>query len=290
MNSTRVRTRRGFTMITVLWLIAIGSIVALAAALTGRTAFGAERNRIESERAYWNALGCAHRVQDAVDRALDEATTISEREASWRTLDREVAGAPIDTACIVSLEAAGSRLDLSSATEPMIAALLRAIGEPDESAAAMAGAVIERRLSLPANRPIADVRELWSLRGFEETARFDSVLAIDPGRVSLATAPVPVLMSVPGITRETASLIVARAEAGDPVRDVASLAGQLSQASADTLMASYPQVVRLTTPDPDAWMLTVRAGHGLPASFVELRWRLARSARRCVVISTRSVL
>jgi hypothetical protein len=72
------------------------------------------------------------------------------------------------------------------------------------------------------------------------------------------------------------------------VSDLLSIAGQLSHESADSLMAGYQDIARLTTANPDAWLLTVRAETGYPAVSVTLTRRLARSGRHAVVVGTRS--
>jgi type II secretory pathway component PulK len=138
----------------------------------------------------------------------------------------------------------------------------------------------------PRNAALADIRELTRVRGFEDISAFDSVLTTEPGRVSLATASVSVLMAVPGITRETAEKVVALRDAGTPIRDPALLAGMISRTSADSLMARFPDIVRSTTPDPDAWNLTVHARSGFPAVTVALCWRLIRLGKRSVVVRT----
>ena len=103
---------------------------------------------------------------------------------------------------------------------------------------------------LPRNGPLADIRELARVRGFENLPPFEAVLTAEPGRVSLATAPATVLLAVPGFTRETADRIVALQDAGTPVTDVTSLLGLVSRASADSMLAHFPEIARVTTPDP----------------------------------------
>jgi general secretion pathway protein K len=298
-------------MITMLWVMTVGSVVALAGAVAGRTTVSAARNRVQAERAIWTALGCARRAQAFVDGLLNGATTLEEGAVTWRTLDRRAE--PIVRAstpqCGVRFEAAGARLDVNAASDDMIVSALRALGESDGAAAAMADALADWRDSDDVERPagaergwyagasratprnafLADVRELALVRGFESMSRFDSVFTTEPGRISLAQAPVTVLMAIPGFTRETADAVVAMAEAGTPVRDVAAIVGRVSTQSADALMARYPEVVRLTTPDPDAWLLSAHVSNGLPPKMVELRWRLVRAGRRCLIVSSRTV-
>jgi len=305
------RTRRGFAMITTLWVMTVAGVLATAAALVGRNTVNATRNRVQLERASWLASGCAARAQAAIDARLASASTFEVASDMWRSLGREaipvalLPGAP----CSISLEAAGSRLDVNGASDEMIANLLTALDYGGD-VASLVDAVADWRDSddvarplgaerdwyvsaqrdVPRNGPLADMRELARVRGFENVAMFDSVLTVEPGRVSLATASATVLLSVPGFTRETAERVVAMRDAGTPVSDLISILGTLSRASADTLLAHYADVARFTTTIPDAWILTVRAESGFPPSVVTLTWRLVRSGKRARVTHTRSDL
>lgn len=308
MSSSR---RRGFAMITILWVMTVAGVMATAAALVGRNAVNATRNRVQLERAFWIASGCAARAQAAIDARLAASTTYEAAADTWRILDRAVLPVPLPSpnACRITLEAAGSRLDINAASDEMIANLLREMGHGDD-APSLVDALADWRDSddvarpfgaerdwyaaahrhLPRDGPLADIRELARVRGFENVGMLDSVFTVESGRVSLATASVTVLLSVPGFTRETAETIVAMRDAGAPVRDVISLLGGLSRASADALLARYADVVRATTADPDAWLLTVRAENGLPPNVVTLARRLVRSGTRVHVAQTKSHL
>lgn len=305
-------SRRGFTMITVLWIMTVASIVGLAGTLAGRTTVSAARNRVQSERALWFALGCARRTQAEIDRLLTSASTFDEDVLIWRTLNRRIAVTPGSPAwpCEIRLEPAGSRVDLNAATPEMIVALLRALGESDAHASEMADALIDWRdtndvalaagaewawyeramRATPRNGPLADIKELALVRGFESLARFAPVFTVEPGRISLSHASADVLSAVPGFTRETAELIASLAEAGTPVAEPSSVVGLLSAQSAAELMARYPEIVRATTADPDAWLLEVRANNGQPVTTVVLQWRLIRTGRRCSVVRSRTLL
>jgi type II secretory pathway component PulK len=74
--------RRGFAMITTLWVMTVASVIALAGALTGRSAVNATRHRTQLERGFWIASGCASRIRAAIDNALAESETF---EAAGRT-------------------------------------------------------------------------------------------------------------------------------------------------------------------------------------------------------------
>lgn len=301
--------RRGFTMITTLWVMTVASIVALAGALAGRTAVSAARNRVQGERALWTALGCARETQSRIDDALGN-TTLDEGATIWRALDRRALSGFVNPNCRVRLEAAGARMDINAATPAMIIAVLRAVGETEADAAQMADAVADWRdtdqvvsplgaerdwytnasRAAPRNGPFADIRELELVRGFERLSRFEPYFSTEPGRISLGHASVEVLSAVPGFTAETAQLIAQLALVGTPVTDAAAIAGRVSAHSTSEIMAHYPEIVRSTTGDPDAWILEVRAWNGNPRTTVAVVWRLIRTGRRCSVVSSRTYL
>jgi general secretion pathway protein K len=296
-------------MLTTLWVMSIASVIAMAAALVARDAVAEGSARVELERARWMALACEHRAEAAIDVILHDAGSFDDGRLAWRTLERRVLASPLIAGCDVNLEAAGTRIDINNASNEMIANLLIAIGLGDR-APAMSDALDDWRdadddpLPLgaerawyetkgrlaPRNGPLADLRELRRVRGFEDVAGLDTVLTVEAGRVSLATAPVSVLMAVPGVTRETADQIVAMQAAGTPLNDLLSVTGMISRTSAEDLAARFPDAVRLTTPDPDAWLVRVRVSRGLPAVRVQLEWRVIRTGRRCVVATTKSLL
>lgn len=301
--------RRGFVMLTILWIITIAAIVATGAALVGRHAVIEGAARVALERGRWEALGCERRVVAAIDVALGSAPTLDDATKLWRIIPSAVLGSPLVARCDVSLEAAGTRLDVNDASEEMIVNLLDAMGlEADAPQLADAledwidtdddvrpsGAEhgwyeIAGRI-VPRNGPVADVREIRRIRGFDAIRGLDSVIATEPGRISLATAPVSVLMAVPGITRETAEQIVAMRQLGTPLSDLREVLGSISRASAAALESRYADAERATTPDPDAWVVRVRAAHGTPRVAVTLDWRLIRTGRRCLVVATRSAI
>ena len=299
-------------MITILWVMVIASVVGLAGVLAGRTSVSAARNRVQSERALWTALGCARRAQSDIDDLLRQGTSIDEHALIWRTLERRLRILPLSSMqpCDVRLEAAGTKLDVNTASEDMVTSLLYGLGVSNGVAAEMAAALADWRdadsverpngaehhwyaraiRATPRNGPLADVKELALVRGFDQLSLRDAVFTAEPGRISLAHASVEVLLAVPGFTREAADLIASLASAGTPVRDASVVIGHLTPQSAAALMQNYPKIVRVTTGDPDAWLLEVRVSNGEPATTVTLRWRLIRAGRHCVVVHSRTVL
>lgn len=278
--------RDGFVMLTVLWVLAVAAMIVMTTVVAGRTSVDATRNRVQLERARWAAVGCARRAQAAIDSVLRDANTDDDDVRAWRILDRGVLASPLVRDCDLTIEAAGTRLNLNAATDEMIVDLLRAVGYGDE-AQEMVSALSDSRP--PRAGPLPDLRALTLVPGFDDLGRLEPFVSVEPGRVSLATAPIPVLMSVPGFTRELAERIVVLRDMGTPISDLASTVDDLSDMAAAALAASYPDALRMTTPDPDAWLIRARARRGLPPMEVVLQWRIIRQSRRTVVVQTRDV-
>src|SRR6185503_7992595 len=190
---------------------------------------------------------------------------------SWRVLHRLIA--VFGDSCEVKLEAAGSRLDVNEASEAQLNALFRAASPAD--ADALAAALLDWRdadelprasgaefewydaagRARPRDAPFADAREILWVRGFE-SGTFDSLLTVGPARLSLNTAPLPVLRSVPGLSEEILLRIAEQRANGQQIADVLALAAGVSPEAERDLVANYREIVRLTTVDPDAWLLT----------------------------------
>jgi hypothetical protein len=273
--------RRGFTMLTVLWLLAVASSIAVGATTIGRTAVDTGRNRIHLDRAHWLALGCARRIQAAADAALSGASSPSEGTRIWAALPANVGVAANE--CDVTWEAAGTRLDLNSANEEMLVRLFAnaGVGAPDAAQSARAVRVWKE------GADFSDGRELSRVPGYINSPGIDSLVSADPGRVFLGSANSLVLSAVPGITREAAEVIAQRARDGQPVADLADVLPLLSAAARDSLIARFPDATRATTNIPDGWLLHVSAAAGVPRSTATIRWRLMRNGERVVVTQSR---
>ncbi|MEO7082997.1 MAG: helix-hairpin-helix domain-containing protein [Gemmatimonadaceae bacterium] len=296
--------RRGFAMITVLWVMMIATIVATTGALAGRNAVNGARNRTELRRAFWIANECASHIRAAIDDSLAAALAPEAAAETWRLLGRQALASTPDE-CDANLDAAGTRLDVNTTSDTVLTALFRELGYGERSTAMVdaledwkdsddvarpQGAEREwyrsERRELPRNGPIASLRELTLVRGFEDLSTLDTVVSTEPGRVSLATASATVLSAVPGLTRETADRIAEMRDAGTPVRSVLDVLPMVSRSSADLISAHYPEIARLTTPDPDAWTLSVSASSGYPPNRATIEWRLVRIEKRAVITRT----
>lgn len=296
-------TPRGFALLTVMWVLVATAAVTTVAVTGGRAHFNAARNRITSERAHWRADDCLQRARFAIDTLLKADPHPAAPTIVWQTLDAGMTSMeylfPAD--CSISLEAAGTRLDINAATSEQLSALL-AMAAPAGTSEAVVQALLDWRDTddvlrangaehpwyEAANRPpprngaLASLEELQWVRGWEASAQLAGLLTVEPGRISLATAAPTVLMTVPGITDEAAEALLQRRLAGRPVREIIEILPALSRTAADTLLAAFQSIVALTVAEPDAWIVTSRVVLGEPAITTISEIRLVREDRRAV--------
>jgi type II secretory pathway component PulK len=299
---------RGFALMTMLWLIISAGALTAIVTFTGRDAFRAARNRVNGERSLWIAEGCLSLAHGAIDELLlSVASSPALGSRVWRALDTAVAVNPLlrGSDCGVTLQAAGTRVDVNGNEElirgalssisgasvvPLLDALLdwRDADSVPRPLGAEAFWYATQSRYHPRNDSVTNVRELTRIRGFEQINDLTNTFGVEPGRVSIANAPSQVLAAVPGFTPETVALILDWRSRGWQVNDLLALQGSLSTASSDSLLARFPEISRLTTLEPDAWILLSIGTAGTPAdsSFVELR--LVRTQNRAVIVRRRS--
>jgi hypothetical protein len=80
--------RRGFVLLTVLWVTVAIAALGVAATLAVRDAVSTSRNRVSLARAAWGAEGCLAGVTAASNDALIAA---GESNTAWANLDRVLA-------------------------------------------------------------------------------------------------------------------------------------------------------------------------------------------------------
>jgi type II secretory pathway component PulK len=303
------RARTGFVMLTVLWVLAAASTVALALALEGRDGVNASRNRVNAERAWARANDCLSRARLAADAVLAANPDPGANAAAWRSLGALVAesGMPMGADCTAEFEAAGTRLNINTADSAQCAAVLRASGfggtsdamtaalldwrDDDDSARAL-GAESDWYVAAgrfpPRNGPLADVRELARVRGFEDAAGLDSVFTTEPGRIAINSAGAVVLAAVPGFSDEVIARVLELRARGTPVTDILSLAGMLSTPASEAIIAQYKEFASAATVDPDAWIVTASGTAGFPAVHSSIQVRLVHASTRMVVVRQRT--
>ena len=247
---------------------------------------------------------------------LDLPSRIPARNArglsGWSALDASVPSAPIVAGahCDVRLQAVGARIDVNSADAEMIGVVLRRLGVADAQRDSMLDALLDWRDAdddprprgaerqwyaangrfAPRNGPFADVREIARVRGFEKLQGLDSMLSVEPGRVSLVHAPLSVLSVLPGIDEEALNRIAEQRTRGVATGDLTEIMAQLSPASRQGMLARYADLVHAATSEPDAWILDARATAGSPAITVDIEVRLVRAGDRAAIVRRRTWL
>jgi general secretion pathway protein K len=301
------RPRAGFALGAVLWVLTVATVLGGAAALQGRSAFDASRNRVNAERAYWLAEGCVAEMREAIDRALATSTPSALSE-TWRTLDATISTpAPAPVGCQVRLRSVGSAIDVNGASDGL---LRKYFGNnlPAASADALTDALLDwrdaddsvrvngaerawytaNRLPAPRNDSLASIQELSLVRGFEERPDLAEYLTVEPSRVCLTTAPAPVLAALPGFTDDAVQQVLADRAAGVRFGDLNVLRSRVPQAAAESLLVHFQELAIMTTVDPEGWILTVTATYGLPAIAATTELRLDRYADRAIVLRRRT--
>jgi type II secretory pathway component PulK len=301
-------SRPGFALLTVLWIMAAAATVALALETTARAAVSATTNRVALERAFWRAADCLERMRDAIDGALAQGAREEGVLRIWRGLDAFATHSvtPRPTDCDATLYAAGSRLDVNGASDAQLGALLRSlpVSDPDRFAdrvldwrdpdddtrpwGAERGFYFALGLPEPSNGAFHDIREVAKLAdGTLPLMDLTAILSVERGRISLNHAPAPVLLVVPGFSHEVVDRILLERESGRAIEDLPSVAARVSPQAADSLMAHYPEVVALTTTEPDAWILEIRGWSGSPPQAVHLDARVVLDGARATVVRRR---
>jgi general secretion pathway protein K len=306
-------------LLAVLWVMVGVSALGLALALSARNAIRGAENRRSSEIAAWKAEGCAERARVVIAAALGGAydgrlagivTTRDAAGGDWRTLDEVVAHSPLmrSSGCVVVLRAAGSAIDINAASEELLHGFFTGLVSSSDRADSLTQAILDWRdpddvprplgaerewyeregRTLPSNRPLSNARELQYVRGFDAIDGLDSLLDVEPGRIDLAHAPLPVFAALPGFTSEAVGRVAEERLRGIPTTDLLALSARLSPAARATLVARYADLARMTVTEPDAWILTSRSSHGEPAITDVVELRLVRAGTRAAIVRKRS--
>lgn len=306
------RSEDGFALLVVLWVMVGLAALGLIVSLAGREAVAAAQNRIDLTRAAWRAEDCLERARAVIGEALlmEASGGSGGGVRPWNILDRIVPTAPPVAAagCEISMRAAGEVIDLNAADEELLRRLLLARRIPPARVDTLVHSLLDwrdaddtprlhgaerawyraARRHLPRNGALADVRELERVRGFEGIGHLDGLLGAEPGRVALNHAPALVLSALPGFTEETVARILEQRLRGRAVEDLLALSGELSPDSREALLARYPDLVRITTAIPDAWLVTSRAREGTPPVTAVLEVRLVRAGTRAAMVRRRT--
>lgn len=286
--------RGGFALIAVVWIIAAGAGISLAATGIARDAVRTASNRVALTRAAWLAEGCVALARANVDRALRESGPVG----AWDVTDRIIDDALRNSACAVSIIAAGSTVDVSAseperirrtlieaAVRPALAdSIAQAIADWQDAddevrlSGAEAAWYGERDLPAPSNRAITDPRELTFVRGVAELdAAPRGLLGVETRPVPLNHAPPAVLASLEGVPDGAGEAIAARRAAGLQFRDAASFATAM-----DVEPSKVSGVLTAVIATPVGWDVDVRATVDGVTSIQHIR--LVRAGPRAAVV------
>jgi type II secretory pathway component PulK len=295
------------------------SALSLALTLSARNAIRSAENRRSSEIAAWKAEGCAERARVVIAAALGRASdggavdVVARRDPTrvgWRALDQVVAGSPLmeSSGCTITLRAAGSAIDVNTASEELLHNSLEALVSSSDRADSLTQALLDWRdpddtprplgaerewyerekAAQPRNGPLADARELQYVRGFDAIGGLDSLLDVEPARIDLSHAPLAVLAALPGFTSEAVARVGEERLRGIQITDILALSARLSPAARATLISRYADLARLTVTEPDAWILQSRSSAGNPAITRVVELRLVRAGTRSAIVRKRS--
>ena len=113
---------------------------------------------------------------------------------------------------------------------------------------------------------------------------YDSLLTVEPGRISLSAASSTVLQAIPGITPEIGDAIVAHRVNHPPLDDLKDVFALVPRGSAAELEDRFQDAAHVATVDPDAWLLRSTARSGMPAVSAVVEWRMIRQNDRVAVV------
>ncbi|MGH7648289.1 MAG: general secretion pathway protein GspK [Gemmatimonadaceae bacterium] len=309
-----MRTRRGFVLLAVLWVMVGISTVGLGLALVARRAATAAYNRRAMLVAQWAAEDCLSQSEEIIGDVLKRAAQVPQDTAIWEMLDRFAPNAApnglflADTDCAVGLRAAGTTIDVNTADKTTLTRVLDAAGASALRADSIADAILDWRdpdqvarpngaeanwyiaygRIPPRDAPIADPRELTLVRGLERDPGLDSLFGVDSDRIVLDRAPLAVIAALPGLDDEALGRIAQLRARGAVMGGLMALSGSLSPNARDALIASYPELARRTTAEPDAWIVTSRGWAGVPRVTVDIQVRLARAGTRAAIVRRRT--
>jgi general secretion pathway protein K len=215
----RADARRGIVLVSVLWMIALLSALAMAAAISFRGFIGIialDRDRVQVEALLTGGLEAAVRsVAGLGDTPIDQIETVLSTGSVRAQLSDE-----------------GGRIDIGKAPVEVLAGLFRTVGAPAKDADAIAQAMTELhqpaagdRANVPAASQngdgkkaerelvFTDVRQLARVPGMAP----EWVAAVAPlttvygsETVNALTAPAAVLAALPGVDMNRASAFLQR--------------------------------------------------------------------------------
>jgi type II secretory pathway component PulK len=279
-------TRRGFALLTVLWLVAALSALSASALLVAKVGADTSRNRIVLLRSEWAREACAEILLARYGQrdSIVPVATIQLGGGLW---------------CRADIEDAGARLDLNLARPEALRALIGNDSLTDalldwrdaDSVPRPHGAELDwyaaRRLRRPRNGPLADVTELRLVRGFDST-RVERLRAFLTTRgtqqVDLNLVPEEVLVTLPALTPVAINAILLRREIHRPISGPDELISILPPAARESLLARYQEFSARTAYGVSRIVVEVVGGGGQKAPLSIEHLTLVRAPGRLAVV------
>jgi general secretion pathway protein K len=244
--------RRGFALVTVLWVLGILAMLAAEFAAAARTTRIAAGNARTDARVIWAARAGLARATELLDRKVARNLAGYDLAARGDTALPEIAY-ELDGAAVRAFALdARARVNVNRADAPTLARLFEVTGLPSAAADSLANAILDwrdrddfrrprgaeaaeyrtlRPPVVPRNAPFAEIEELRTVWGMspDRYARLSPYLTVaGDGRVSVNSASIAVLQTLPGMDETGALAIVAR-RARAPFRGLFDLLPALPQ-------------------------------------------------------------
>lgn len=279
-------SRRGFALLTVLWALALASLVVGTALEATRLGQAATANRIVLARAAWAREACAEILlaRAAEDANVAGVDTVDLGRGTWCRAEIEDPGAKLDVNV-----ADREQLRLLLANDSLVDALLdwRDSDSTPRPLGAEADWYHRQGLPTPRNGPLADVEELALVRGFDSArvAHLRPLVTTEgTGQINLAAAPPEILATLPGMTPELLRAVMAR-RANVAVGGVwEEILASLSRDGLGQLLARYQDFARAVSYGPTQLLAHVEGGVVGRAPTAKARLTLVPAPGRLAVI------
>lgn len=250
-----IRDRRGVAMLAAMWLILGISIVALQFALSGKERRVLALAAADRGQGRGIALAALANVQAQLDQAArspassNAALAVTRSGDPWMGVDSIYSGVVMLGEHEVAIRARdlGAQLNINTASEDQLRLLFQAVLRDAGLTEKLVQRILDWRdvddlprlngaerdaylkagaLVLPANRPFRDVAELAMVDGMtpEILERMTPFLRVyGQGTVNLNSAPEEVLRSIPGMTPQILSNVLAQRSRGMRIASVTSV-------------------------------------------------------------------
>lgn len=271
------RRSRGIALLAVIWVVTLLSAIATSLVSTTRTESVITRNRLANAKAEALADAALYRILPSLLRSFDKSrpsavdpdpATISNPDAVRLFATLQGAGVLLsqadrvhfdgrgyvwpfaDGVVVISVVSESGKIDLNRADETLLASLIRSAGESDETAEALADAIIDFRDADSSRRPNGAEDADYRARGLGHEAKdrpfetADEVLQVagmtravyddiapavtvfsGAAGINPAFAPARALRALPDMDAQQAGETIATRAGGDP-QDVLDSFGQ----------------------------------------------------------------